>query len=324
MTAPLRYLLHGATLALAWFLIFNLAATLVVAVLAPRLTARATPASPGFWLALRLAPAALSSLFVIAVFLPSYWRYEPREFVEGFDLTLTTLGVLAFAIVVAGAVRGVSASRRAARRTEQWLRAARPLTVPGSAIPAFAIDTLPPVMALVGVFRPRLLITQPVLDALTDEELRAASAHEAGHWRAWDNLKRLAMRAAPDLLSATAAARALERRWVMAAERVADRAAGESGSERCALASALVKVARLTPPTASIAEPISGLLDGGDITARVQRLLDDAPPAETRRRAGWFAATLAVIIPAAALALGYAPLLRVVHAITELLVSTLP
>jgi hypothetical protein len=32
------------------------------------------------------------------------------------------------------------------------MRAARPLTVPGSAIPAFAIDAPTPVMALVGVF----------------------------------------------------------------------------------------------------------------------------------------------------------------------------
>jgi Zn-dependent protease with chaperone function len=318
--AALLYLLHGTTLALAWFLIFNVAATLVVAMLAAGLTARATATSPGFWLALRLAPAGVSIVFVAAIFLPSYWRYEPREFVEGFDVTLLTLAVLALAIVVAGAVRGVSAWRRAARRTEQWMRAARPLTVPGTAIPAFAIDAAPPVMALVGVLRPRLLITQPVLDALTDEELRAASAHEAGHWRASDNLKRLAMRAAPDLLSATAAARALERRWVMAAERAADRAAGESGRERCALASALVKVARLTPPSVSIAEPISALLDGGDITARVQRLLEDAPPAETRRAARW----LAVPVAAAALALGYAPLLRFVHGVTEILVNTLP
>ena len=319
MTA-LPYLLHGTTLALAWFLIFNVAVTLVIALLAARLTERETSASPGFWLALRLSPAALSAVFVAAIFLPSYWRYEPREFVEGFDVTLTTLAALALASVVAGAVRGVLAWRRAARRTEEWMRAARPLTIPGSAIPAFAIETAPPVMALVGVLRPRLLIAQPVIDALTGEELRAASAHEAGHWRALDNLKRLAMRAAPDLLSATAAARALERRWVAAAERVADRAAGESGSERCALASALVKVARLTPPAASIADPISALLDGGDITARVQRLLEDAPPAKTRRAARW----LAVPAATAALVLGYAPLLRLVHGVTEILVNTLP
>jgi Zn-dependent protease with chaperone function len=58
-----------------------------------------------------------------------------------------------------------------------------------------------------------------VLEALNEEELSACVAHEIGHWRALDNLKRLAMRAAPDLLFATDA-RALER-WAAASEQVA-------------------------------------------------------------------------------------------------------
>lgn len=319
--SALPYLLHGATLALAWFLLFNIVITAIIVMLSPRLIARAAAARPGFWLALRLAPAALSIAFVTAIFLPSYWRYEPREFVEGFDVTLTGLAMLALVVVAAGAVRGVSAWRRAAARTDAWMRGARPLAVPGTALPAFAIAAATPMMALVGVLRPRLLVTQPVLDALTDEELGAASAHEVGHWRALDNVKRLAMRAAPDLLGATAAARAIERRWAAAAEQVADRAAGDSGPARCALAAALVKVARLTPPAASTADPISALINGGDITARVQRLLDDAAPAESGRQARWF---IAAALAAATLPLVYAPLLRLVHTVTELLVSTLP
>jgi Zn-dependent protease with chaperone function len=318
----LFYLLQGTTLGLAWFLVLNVVATAAVAIVSVQVMKWAHAASPGVWLALRLFPAALSIGFATIVFLPSYWRYEPREFVEGFDVTLTALAVLALAIIGMGAVRGVSAWRHAARRTERWLRVGRPLTLPGTSMPAFAIETDVPVMALVGVLRPRLLITRPVLDALTDEELRAASAHELGHWRAWDNLKRLAMRAAPDMLSATCAARALERRWAAASEHVADRGAGESGRARCALASALVKVARLTPPITSTAEPISALVDGGDITSRVQRLLDDAPPAARGRSGGWFA--LAIACPVCALALGYTPLLRIVHFATEVLVSTLP
>ena len=318
--SDLRYLLHGTTLALAWFLLLNVAATAAVAIVSARLTKRARTASPAFWLGLRLSPAALSVGFVAVVFLPSYWRYEPREFVEGFDVTLTALAVLALAVIGSGAVRGVTAWRRAARRAETWLRVARPLALPDTSMPAFAIDTDAPVMALVGILRPRLLITRPVLDTLTDEELRAASAHELGHYRAWDNLKRLVMRAAPDVLSATSAACAIERRWVAAAEHVADRQAGDSGRARCALASALVKVARLTPPVVSIGEPISALVDGGDITSRVQRLLEDAPPAAGRRSARW----LALAIPAFACALAYTPLLRIVHGVTEILVSTLP
>ncbi len=315
----LSYLLHGTTLALACFLLVDVAATAAVAIVSPRLTKRQRAWRPGIWLALRLAPAALSLGFVAVVFLPAYWRYEPREHVEGFDVTLTAFAVLALAVLGAGTARGALAWRRAARRAEAWLRVARPLTLPGSSVPAFAIDSEAPAMALVGVLRPRLLITRPVLDALTGEELRAGVAHELGHWRACDNLKRLAICAAPDLLAVTPAARALEQCWVAASERAADRGAGVSGRARCALASALVKVARLTP-AASLVEPVSALVDGGDLTSRVQGLLDDAPPAGGGRSMRW----LVLAIPAAALLLAYAPLLRLVHAATEILVQTLP
>jgi Zn-dependent protease with chaperone function len=314
------FLLHGTTLAFAWFLVFNAAVTAAVALLSIQLARRERLASPGQWLALRLAPAALSIAFVAIVFLPSYWRFEPREGVEGFDLTLTTLAVLAVAVIGSGVARGVAAWRSAARRTEQWMRAAHPLALDGAAMPTFAVDADAPVMALVGVLRPRLLITRPVLEALTGEELQAGVAHELGHWRAWDNLKRLAMRAAPDLWFATGAARSLERRWAAASEHAADRSAGAGERERCALASALVKVARLTPPAAPLQEPISALVDGGDITARVQRLLDDEPAGAGRRPAGWIA--LATLV--SAFALGYTPLLQLVHAVTELLVNGLP
>ena len=283
------------------------------------LTKRAGRPAPGLWLALRLSPAVLSLVFVGGVFLPSYWKYEPLE-VEGFDVTLTLLAIVALGILGAAVVRGVVAWRRAEQRANDWMRVAMPLSLPDTTIPAFAIDSETPVMALVGILRPRLLITRPVLDALTDEELRACVAHELGHSRGWDNLKRLAMRAAPDLLRANSAACALERRWAADAEHVADRAAGDNRDARCALASALVKVARLTPPVTLIAEPISALIDGSDITARVQSLLDDAPRATRGRALGW----LAIALPAVALAIAYSPLLVSIHELTEVLVNSLP
>ena len=94
------------------------------------------------------------------------------------------------------------------------------------------------------------------------------------------------MRAAPDLFGATASARAIERRWAVGVRARADRMAGDDQpAARCALASALVKVARLTPAVAPLAEPISTLIDGGDIASRVRSLLDEAPR-RSRRRAG--------------------------------------
>ncbi len=277
---------------------------------------------PAFWLGLRLLPAAVSIGFVAAVFLPSYWKYEPREFAEGFDVTLAALAGVGFTVVATAAARGVAAVRRASRRAQAWLVLARPVTLGDSSIPAFEIDAAAPIMALVGVLRPRLLIARGVLQALSGEELSASVAHEIGHQRAWDNLKRLAMRAAPDLMTTTSAARAIERRWASASEQVADRQACHSGRARCALASALVKVARLAPPPTPIADPICTLVEGGEIAFRVQRLLDDGEPALEGRRSPW--RRIGVALPAIAVTLVYGPLLRVVHAATEVLVHTLP
>lgn len=321
--SELPYVLRGLGLALAWFLVVNAAAGVVLALAADRLIARDVTTSPGFWFGLRLFPAAAASLFVTALFLPSYWKYEPRELVEGFDVTLTSLAAIALLVIAAAVGRAALAWARASRRAGAWIGTARPLALGDTGIAAFEIDDGAPLMALVGVLRPRLLVTRGLLDALTGEELAASVAHEIGHWRARDNLKRLAMRAAPDLLVASSAARAIERRWASASEHSADRLAGDDGPTRCALASALVKVARLTPPMAPVAEPISTLVGGGEIASRVERLLDDGAPASAGRHHAarrW----IGVAIPAGALAAGYTPLLQLVHDATEILVHTLP
>jgi hypothetical protein len=321
MSNPL-FVVRGLTLALAWLLAVNVAAAGLVVIASRPLMKIDAIRAPRFWLALRLAPAALSLAFVAAVFLPSYWQYEPREPGEGIDLTSIALALTAVVTFVSAAGRGVSAWRRASRRTRAWLQTAQPLTLDGTTVPAFAIDAAPPVMALVGIVRPRLLIARGVLEAFTDEELRASVAHEARHRCAWDNLKRLAMCAAPDVLAWTSTARAIEQQWASRSEHMADREACDSRQARCALASALVKAARLMPVRTPVAEPISTLVGGGEIASRVQRLLDDGVPAavvEPSPRNRILAALLA-----AALVAGYAPLLHVVHGATEALIRTLP
>ena len=325
MNSP--FLLHGLTLALVWFLGVNAAATLAVVALAAWSTRQDHIRSPRFWLCLRLLPAAVSIVVVVAVFLPSYWKYEPRDYSEGFNFTLEAAALVAFTLVACAVARGAAAWVRASNRARAWLRKAQPLILPGTPLPAFAVEAEAPIVALVGVLRPRLFITRSVVDALTEEELAASLGHEFGHWQALDNLKRLAMRTAPDCLAGTTVARDLEQRWAASAERRADRHACESdnvtdrGRARCALASAIVKVARMAPPMAATTEPISTLVDGGDIALRVRSLLDDAaPPAGPRSRRPWIGAGVAV----AALAVGYASLLKVVHLATEIVVHFLP
>lgn len=315
----LRYALHGVTIALVWFGLINVAVATIVAVAARYELRRETQRSAAFWLTLRLVPAIAAIAFVIALFAPSYWRYEPRA-VEDLDTSLIIGAVAAALLIAVAAVRGWRAWRRAASRARAWLRIARPIEIAGG-IPVYEVPIEAPMMALAGVFRPRLLVTRGVVDALTGEELQAGIAHEIGHFRARDNLKRLAMRAAPDVLVSTRTAAAIEARWASAAEHDADRAGAADNAARCALASALVKVARLTPLSTPLAEPISTLVDGGDIASRVHHLLDDHSPAA---RVGHLPRLSTAVAIVGTVVLSYSSLLWLVHEATELIVNTLP
>ena len=315
----IRYALHGVAIGLVWFGLINVGAAAVVALAAQRALGRGANRNAAFWLTLRLLPSLAAMAFVIALFAPSYWRYEPRA-VEDLDVSLI-IGALGAALLIGAAVvRGWRAWRRAASRTRAWLRVARRIET-AAGIPVYEVPIAAPMMALAGVFRPRLLVTRGVVDLLTGEELQAGIAHEIGHFRARDNLKRLAMRAAPDVLVSTTVAAAIEARWASAAEHDADCAGAANKETRCALASALVKVARLTPLSTPIADLISTLVDGGDIVSRVHHLLDDGVPRANR---GWLPRLVTALAVAATVALSYSTLLWLVHEATEVIVNTLP
>ena len=342
--SEIRFVAHGVTLALAWFLTVNVAASALVAaavggLLTPRRRFRLRSfEAPGFWLTLRLLPAASSAAFVAVLFVPSYWAYEPREAAERFGgVTLFVLAAGGTIMVVTAFIRGLEAWRSAARRVRHWMTLARPVALAATSLPAFEIDADRAMIAIGGVLRPRLLLTRGLVAALNAAELSASVAHELGHRRAWDNLKRLAIRASPDVLVRLSAARTIERQWAAAAERAADRvAASEGTAARRALASALVKVARSMPAAGTVAEPISTLLADADITARVRRLLDGDDLPESRgpepripwrlRRRSVMPRLSAVRVAMAVMGVvgafaGYVPLLRAVHEATEVLVN---
>ena len=314
-----RYALHGVAIGLVWFTLINMGVAAFAAFAAQRALGRDGTRTAAFWLTLRLLPSLASIGFVIAVFAPSYWQYEPRA-VEDLDVSLVIAALAAALLIVAAGVRGWRAWRGAASRTRAWLRVARPIETTAG-IPAYEVASAAPMMALAGVFRPRLLVTRGVVDLLTSEELQAGIAHEVGHFRARDNLKRLAMRAAPDVLASTRMAASIEARWASAAEHDADCAGATDNEARCALASALVKVAKLTSLSTPIGEPISTLVDGGEIASRVHRLLDDDAPAAYR---GWLPRILAALAIVATVAVSYTTLLWLVHEATEVIVNTLP
>jgi beta-lactamase regulating signal transducer with metallopeptidase domain len=178
------------------------------------------------------------------------------------------------------------------------------------------LDTAEPLVAVVGAWRPRVVASTTVRAACSAEEFSAVLAHEAAHLATRDNLKLLLLLAAPDALAWTPLAGQLTSRWRAAAEHEADqRAAGSDPQRRLALASALVKVARLVKGHEA-ARPALGMpVAADDVADRVRGLL--APPVRNGR-SGILSALVgcAVLIPLLAM-----PRYALLHELIERLVG---
>ena len=183
-------------------------------------------------------------------------------------------------------------------------------------------------MAVTGILRPKIFISQKIALALSSQELAAALSHEVAHVQSRDNLKQLLWRITR--LPRWVAASRLFSAWINSSELVADRAAISNGTPAYELASALVKVARLGTATAPLPELAASHLipDHADsaIASRVLQLREimNQPaknmtsPAVMRNAIGmkWLAAAVA----AALYMLSLNPLLPRVHEALEWLV----
>jgi hypothetical protein len=160
----------------------------------------------------------------------------------------------------------------------RWLAEGTPVTEAGSPVPVVRLPRALPLATLVGVIHPRLFVSGRFLDALSPAERRAVLSHEAGHLAARDNLKRTAMKLAPDWLSFLSAGRDIGSAWAQAAEESADQHAIGPGAARALdLASSLLKAARMIPPGMRPILATSDFCDRAAIASRVTRLLDGSP-----------------------------------------------
>jgi Zn-dependent protease with chaperone function len=294
------YYLLGITVVLAAFLAANAFGSLLAALLwrASRgLIARGlTPtARADLLFALRAAPAALALVAVATLLAPAYFIHEPARTQEEVGFKLAALAIAAAAGLALAAWRA-AASFAATRRVRRALmRRAEPLAPGGvCGVPVFRVEHQLPLVAVVGVFRPRMFVASQLFDALGADEIAAAVAHELGHVAARDNLKRTLMRACRDALLVAPWSLRLERAWAAEAESAADEFAARAGgrSQAISLASALVKIARLMPDTGLAAMPgVALLVDGeANVAERVDRLLAFAssPATDLDPRAGRF------------------------------------
>ena len=328
--------LLGICLALAIFLAVNLAAASLVSLVwrLVRRTAEGWSARlrAQILFTLRLAPSLVGLIAVGLFFLPAYLDYEPRGTSEAVSTKLAlfaSLSILGLALALWRAARALWITRKLRR---EWLHTAKEISLPGVSVRAFQIPHAFPIVAVVGIVRPRLFVAEQVLLTLTPEELSATVAHEYGHLQARDNLKRGLLRACRDALLIPVGD-SVEKSWSAAAESAADEYAAETSADVALnLASALVKIARMVPVGVRARMPLAAFIVGEEsrgIKARVRHLLDIASSGGETHKARLEIATglpLATVIGAlvvSAIFASHSQVLLTVHLFVERVVSLL-
>jgi Zn-dependent protease with chaperone function len=284
-------------LSLACFFLVHAALAMVMNWLAPRLLAmakRTTPSSAArFLMGARLFPSVAAALVVAGICVPSYLWLEPEWTVEQVGLMCLAAALASLASWAFAAGRGLRAivlSMRYARQCRRWGSETR---LAGENTRVSVIEDAGGLFALVGILRPRLVISREALGNLSEAELEAALRHERAHWSSRDNLKRLLLLLAP--APQLAGLQSLERGWAQFTEWAADdRAVGGDLNRSMSLAGALVRVVRLGVPGEVSPLMASLVADGGDLEARVDRLLGARPGGENQkeRRPSFIGATL--------------------------------
>jgi hypothetical protein len=275
----------------SFFLVYVIT-TLVVTLYAPRAVRTANWLPPrsaaSRLLRLRLLPFALALFVVFALCVPSYLWCEPEYSDERASFSCIFLAILGAMVCGTGIARGISGTFRSLRFAQRCRRFGFEIRLSGKTPPVWVIPSIRPFIAMIGILRPRIVLSEGILKTLTQEELSVVIGHEDAHRVSCDNLKRLGMLLAPAIAPLSNGSSALERSWIQFAEYTADEAAtaGDAGRS-LTLASVLVRVAQLGIVSPHI--PVATLLlnDAVDLSLRVNRLLAPAPPSVYPHRASW-------------------------------------
>jgi hypothetical protein len=151
-----------------------------------------------------------------------------------------------------------------------------------------------PLLATVGLVRPRVVVAEDLCGTLDPAALEAALAHERVHVRHRDPLRIWLAQIATDLQWPSPSARRRFEHWLGALELARDEAARLDGVPGEDLAAAVVAVARL--PRRRLGAAIAGLTGAEtSLASRVHRLLEPVPPDRGRRPVLLLPAVLAVL-----------------------------
>lgn len=259
------YFLLGICLALAFFVTLNLLgsvfASVVWRLISKPVKDLSSRKQEQIIFALRVFPITAAVIFVLAFVLPAYLLFEPyspKEVVSFKLVLIAVVALLGIGIAFFHVFRTWIVTRRLA---VSWLDHSEPIAVENVNIPVYRIQHPFPVIAVVGMLRPRLFVASQIFDSLSADEFRAAIAHEYGHLKAHDNFKRAFLRVCRDMLIFPMG-RELDRAWAHNMESAADEYAAQVGGNSMALnlAETLIKIARIVPPNSSPAMPLGSFL----------------------------------------------------------------
>jgi hypothetical protein len=310
------FALRGIAVSLTFFVVLYCLLSLLVAVAWRSLKLLHTKSErslANLLFGLRILPVAASTLITLGLVVPSFQLREPRSIEEDMGLMPLVLGLCALLLIACGVFRVVTAQTRTSRVVAHWMDSANRLSVETEVVTFCSRRDVPP-LTLVGVCKPRVLVSESTVSLLSREELRISLKHEIAHVRSRDNLKKLVFRFSPFPGMAK-----LESAWSQSAELAADDAAVSNPSDAVDLAAALVKLSRLVPVEAGPACSVGFVT--GSIRARVARLLvwDEVIRSKEVRSHRWYAIppTLAALLCVFAT---YGHALTVTHQITEWMV----
>jgi Zn-dependent protease with chaperone function len=266
---------------------------------------------------LRVLPLIAAVVITFTFVVPSFQMLEPRSVDEGLGSTPFALGLCALALIACGCYRVIAALHKTSSVVARWLEGALPLDANQASnadVVTFRSRRDSPPLTLVGVRKPKVLVSETTVELLSDDELRIALRHELAHMRSRDNLKKLVFRFCP-----FPGMSKLETAWSQTAELAADDAAVSTVDDAVDLAGALVKLSRLlsveTAPVCTV-----GFVSGS-IRARVARLLawDQTGKTSATKISAWYAVPPAIAVLLCVF-VTYGPVLAFTHQATEWLV----
>jgi beta-lactamase regulating signal transducer with metallopeptidase domain len=226
-----------------------------------------------FWL--RLVPFIATVIAALIFIIPAFLEYEPHSTQERISVSIAFFAAVSLLIVFGGLRRSISAILQSNRVMHEWLKDSEeePGQLEGVSVHRCRHDS--PVFAVLGLWRTRIFVSDQVFETLSSEELNAALRHEAVHARSKDTFKKLALHFSPKVFPSWDLLAPIRENWAKACELSADEEAAAHDAQRTlSLASALVKVSRLSCPT-EIPTIGAALMNDTEsfLGYRVQRLL---------------------------------------------------